>query len=87
MDILGIECEVISSDQRNHDWNRVKLNGEWYMVDVTWDDDYEDNEGYETYRISYTFFNMPSKFFGHKASDYTETAEGTKYMGIADKNL
>ena len=31
-----IECELVCS--KDHSWNRVKLNGQWYHVDVTWDD-------------------------------------------------
>lgn len=85
MDILGIECEVIKSRELDHDWNRVKLDGDWYMLDVTFDVGYSDAYLDEEY-ISHAFFNLPSKFFGkHEADDYTETAEGTKYIGVADK--
>ena len=44
MDALGIECERITGTANNgstsgsHAWNRVRLNGEWYYIDVTWDD-------------------------------------------------
>lgn len=34
----GIECELVASDEANHEWNIVKLDGEWYHVDVTQDD-------------------------------------------------
>ncbi len=34
----GIECKLVASDDSNHEWNIVKLNGEWYHVDVTQDD-------------------------------------------------
>jgi hypothetical protein len=41
MDLLGIECiTVLGAAYRStgdHAWNMVKLNGEWYCVDVTWD--------------------------------------------------
>lgn len=40
--IAGLDChyvvgDVTSSDQ-SHAWNRVKVNGEWYYIDCTWDD-------------------------------------------------
>lgn len=45
MDNLGIECILvcgstvtISDETISHMWNYVKLNSEWYGVDVTWDD-------------------------------------------------
>ena len=40
MDMLGIENYTISGKAGNdqHIWNVVKINGDWYQVDVTWDD-------------------------------------------------
>ena len=38
MDSLGIECEYIVSNKMNHAWNLVKLHGEWFHVDITFDD-------------------------------------------------
>lgn len=44
MDVLGIECQMISGTASNslgtggHSWNKVKLDGEWLYIDVTWDD-------------------------------------------------
>lgn len=38
MDSLGIECEYIVSDEMNHAWNLVKLHGEWFHIDLTFDD-------------------------------------------------
>ena len=35
---LGIECEYVASDSIVHIWLRVKIDGEWYYSDVTWDD-------------------------------------------------
>ena len=35
---LGIETIPVTSDAMMHAWNMVKLDGEWYHVDLTWDD-------------------------------------------------
>lgn len=41
MDLLDVECITVLGAAFNssgdHAWNMVKLNGEWYCVDVTWD--------------------------------------------------
>lgn len=38
LNAFGIDCEYIGSDAMNHGWNLVKIDGEWYHVDSTWDD-------------------------------------------------
>lgn len=42
MDMLDIECITVfgtpNSNGVEHSWNMVKLDGEWYCVDVAWDD-------------------------------------------------
>lgn len=41
MDMLDIECITVVgaafNSSESHAWNMVKLNGEWYCVDATWD--------------------------------------------------
>jgi len=37
MDKLGVECYMVISESMNHAWNIVKIDGEYYHVDVTWD--------------------------------------------------
>ncbi len=34
----GIDWEYVTSNSMHHAWNGVKIDGEWYHVDVTWDD-------------------------------------------------
>ena len=34
--LLGIEADTV--DSANHEWVKVKIDGEWYHVDPTWDD-------------------------------------------------
>lgn len=41
MDLLDVECITVLgaaySSSGDHAWNMVRLNGEWYCVDATWD--------------------------------------------------
>ncbi len=37
-DLLGIENEIVPFSAMNHIWNQVKVNGNWYNIDVTNDD-------------------------------------------------
>ena len=45
---LGITGVLVTSKAINHAWNMVKLDGNWYQVDCTWDDpvDGSDQLGY-----------------------------------------
>ncbi len=43
---LGIDNVFCVSDELNHIWNKVKLDGKWYNIDITWDDsDIKDSDG------------------------------------------
>ena len=67
-----------TSEGSNHMWNAVKLDNEWYQIDVTWDDTNSATVPY------YGFFNLTSDQMGidHK-SDSTNinvpNCRGTKY--------
>ena len=56
----GLETRMIYGDAggESHAWNCVKLDGEWYMVDVTWDDPIPDVSG----RKYYAYFNVTSDY-------------------------
>lgn len=34
----GIEAVVVNSAEMNHDWTMLKIDGDWYHADCTWDD-------------------------------------------------
>lgn len=55
MDILnraGVPCVSVTSEPMEHTWNLVQLDGQWYHVDVTWDDPTTDIYG----RVEHTYF-------------------------------
>lgn len=35
---VGIEAICLSSDDMDHMWNLIRINGKWYHVDLVWDD-------------------------------------------------
>ncbi len=45
MNRLGIECYVTSSEEINHAWNIINIDGSYYHVDCTWDDPVYDKIG------------------------------------------
>ena len=52
MNLAGIPCVSVVSDPMLHTWNLVQLDGNWYHVDVTWDDPTPDSYG----RARHEFF-------------------------------
>lgn len=79
LDMLGIENRAVtgSGNGEAHGWNMVKLDGEWYHVDVTWDDPI-DGDG----TISHKYFNVTDADMAldhiWEAGNYPE-AKGTQY--------
>lgn len=70
---VGIESTVITGDMKTgggHAWNLVKLDGEYYQLDVTHDDPTPDEIG----RVLYSYFNITDK-----EMDKTRTWEKTDY--------
>ena len=51
---VGIESKYVASSAMNHGWNLVKINGQWYHVDVTWDDPAWDQIG----RVRHQYFML-----------------------------
>ena len=83
MDMAGVECITVVGAAENstedHAWNQVRLDGEWYCVDPTWD------YGYYPVLERLFFFNRTSDFFAGNVPqhqwDYGNVpeAEGTQY--------
>ncbi len=45
-DVVGLKAVYISSEQMNHGWNAVRLNGTTYFIDCTFDDPVPDQGEY-----------------------------------------
>ncbi|RKD31944.1 transglutaminase domain-containing protein [Thermohalobacter berrensis] len=60
MDDLGIESIIVSgrAGNQDHAWNIIKLDGEYYHIDLTWDDPVMD-DGSDVLR--YDYFNLSDK--------------------------
>lgn len=80
---MGIPCTFIVGSADNgtgaisHAWNAVRLNNEWYLIDVTWDDpivngtsNYSDG-----YNMAYTYLLCPNNVMSntHTAEKYVKT--------------
>lgn len=75
MDMLGIENGTVSGEAGNeqHIWNTVMLDGQWYHVDVTWDDPIGSSFEY----TDHAYFNISAKI-------WHSTTHGT---GISTLNM
>ena len=79
MDMAGVECLTVvgaAFDSReDHAWNMVRLDGEWYCVDATWDTGVP--EGY------WSYFNVTSDYMAATDHqwDYASVPEATANDG------
>ena len=90
MDLAGVECMTVvgasAGSEEDHAWNLVRLDGEWYAVDTTWDDP-TDPTAPDSVAVSYgrahRYFNVTSDFLretDHQWDyDAVPEAEGVKY--------
>ena len=68
MNQVGIENTIVIGTGTNsksltesHAWNYIKLNGQWYAIDVTWDDPIITGGGILTDKSKYEYFLKGSK--------------------------
>ncbi len=75
MDMVGIECISVTGTAHRgaeeHAWNMVKLGGDWYCVDVTWNDTAAATPGFDLTR---RYFNVTSDFM--RKNDHQWEDEG-----------
>ena len=82
MDMLGIECISVNgtytSLNAEHAWNMVRIDGEWYCVDVTWNDPIG---GSQSALTRYKYFNVTSQYMRETNHQWDESATPTADAG------
>lgn len=94
LDDIGIECILASGTAVNsegnserHMWNYVKLNGQWYAVDCTWDDPIVIGGGKVSKDVKYKYFLKGSSFYAdHDEEPITEKSESLAYPKISNQD-
>lgn len=80
MDMLGIECLTVNGTAYDavseHAWNMVRLDGEWYCVDLTWNDTGSVWAEHEFFNVTSDFMSDTEHFWD--AGEIPE-ATATKY--------
>ncbi|MCL2741159.1 MAG: hypothetical protein FWE70_03495, partial [Oscillospiraceae bacterium] len=73
MDMVGIECLTVRgfSGSLDHAWNMVRIGGEWYCVDVTWNDP---SDVAQTEAMNHKYFNVPGDFMRANFHSWDESA-------------
>lgn len=93
LNMSGIECYMVSSDEMNHAWNLIKLDGQYYQVDTTWDDPVWDKFGLVHHAYMFvsdeafgTESDVRGKHYGWVITKGSETvkltAEDSKYDNV-----
>lgn len=78
MDMVGVECITVpgASGIEEHAWNMVRLDDEWYCVDMTWDDPYGVIPRHD-------YFNVTSEYMRETVHQWDESsvpeATATRY--------
>lgn len=81
-DLAGVECVTVPGaafeSREDHGWNMVRLNGQWYCVDVTWDANQREQAG-RGKPEDWNYFNVTSDDMADSDHqwDYANTPEAT----------
>lgn len=79
LDMAEVECITVVGgafhSREHHAWNMVRLNGQWYCVDATWD--------YGPFKPRYHYFNVTSDYMAltDHQWDYASVPEATATDG------
>lgn len=80
MDLSGIECMSVNGKahggEEDHAWNLVRLDGEWYAVDTTWDDPVTTGpiSAHMAYMYSHQYFNVTDEYLRRHDHQWDESA-------------
>lgn len=81
---LGIGCHIITgkADNELHAWNIVRIDGEWYQIDLTWDDPVPDEKTGEKSPLIYNYFLITDEvmYQNHTPDDKPQICTSEKYM-------
>ena len=70
---VGVDAGRIESQQDDHVWTAVKIEGEWCQVDVTWDDvDYK----YTPFDLRHLYFGLTDELMGYAHKGHTAPTPG-----------
>ncbi len=89
--LLDIDCIIVTGTSKNeqHMWNMVRLDNEWYHIDLTWNDPGLDGEGKPKVPL-HTYFNVTDEFISKDHiidPDVTEVAGSGADLGSAGFNF
>lgn len=74
LDRLGITSTSVYSRDMNHVWNLVRLDGSWYHLDVTWND--EDNQGNRPHSAKHNNFLLSDSAWANTGHSGWQTLRG-----------
>lgn len=83
MDNLGVDCRVVSSLW--HDWNAVKIDDSWFVLDTTWNagrtDKVDANDNWDSFRnqIAYTYFMVSDAEMIRRDREYSNYGNESEY--------
>lgn len=93
---INIECEIMQGTATNstgktesHAWNCIKLDGNWYLMDPTWDDPIIVGNGYKVNVFKYKYFLKGSQSFekDHVLSyQFSDGGKKFKYPTISERD-
>ena len=85
MNRLGIECGICSGDAKGepHAWNYIKLNGQYYWVDVTWDDPVSENHNFDW--IHHGYFLIDDRMLA-RSRTFESNGQFVPLCGALDEN-
>lgn len=79
----GITNKLLSNDKKNHYWNLVKVDGNFYHIDLTWDDDNTADIELPFYKWFLVNDKQIQKDHNYKPTSKTK-ATSTKYHAFSD---